>query len=135
VVNAPDRNIFGIEETNTFETAAPKDKLILTATWSKDALSIMTRATNFGETKRVFDFGGGSEPTQVYGDEWVIDIDTQYALTSNLSVALGISNLFDEYPDKSIFDISYFGNLPYDASVSPVGVNGRFVYLRSTYRF
>ena len=35
----------------------------------------------------------------------------------------GGNNLLDEYPDLSIFDISYFGNLPYDV-LSPIGVNG-----------
>jgi len=35
--------------------------------------------------------------------------------------------LFDNHPDKSIADISYRNNLPYDV-LSPIGFNGRFVY-------
>lgn len=135
VVNSPSVSVFGIEETNTFETAAPKDKIILSTKWANDNISVLVRATRFGETKRVFDFGGGFEPTQVYGAEWSIDADVQYNITDDLSVSVGANNLLDEYPDESIFDISYFGNLPYDGGVSPLGANGRFLYLKASYSF
>jgi len=135
VVNNPEPSVFGIEETNTFETAAPEDKVILSAKWSNESVSVLMRATRYGETMRVFDFGDGFEPTQVYGAEWSVDADVQYNLTTDLSVSLGVNNLLDEYPDESIFDISYFGNLPYDGGVSPLGVNGRFVYFKASYNF
>jgi len=129
VVNSPDRTIFGIEELNTYETAAPKDKIILAGTWSTDTTAVLLRATRFGETERVFDFGGGFEPQQVYGAEWSIDADISYSFSENWRVSVGANNLLDEYPDESIFDISFFGNLPHDV-LSPIGVNGRFVYLK-----
>jgi iron complex outermembrane receptor protein len=44
-----------------------------------------------------------------------------------IELFVGASNLLDEYPDASIPDISYFGNLPYDV-LPPIGFNGRFVY-------
>lgn len=135
VVNNPDRTIFGIEETNTFETAAPEDKIILSSTWSSAWISVLLRATRVGETQRVFDFGDGFEPTQTYGAEWSIDTDIQLNITDNWNVAVGANNLLDEYPDESIFDISFFGNLPYDGGVSPLGVNGRFAYLRTSFDF
>lgn len=123
---------FSIEEVNTLETAAPENKIILATNWTNDRLSVMFRGVRFGDTKRVFDFGGGFEPTQVYGGEWSVDTDIQYNITDRWAVAVGATNLLDEYPDESIFDISYFGNLPYDAGVSPLGVNGRFVYVRAS---
>jgi len=134
VVNNPNRAIFGIEEQNTFETAAPEDKAILTGAWSNDKVSALLRATRFGETERIFDFGGGFEPQQVYGAEWVIDADLRYSITDNWDIAVGGANLFDTYPDKSIFDISFFGNLPYDV-LSPVGVNGRYLYIKTSLRY
>ena len=123
---------FSIEEVNTLETAAPDSKIILSTTWSSDRLSVLVRGIRFGDTKRVFDFGGGFEPTQVYGGEWSVDTDIQYNISDRWTVAVGATNLLDEYPDKSIFDISYFGNLPYDAGISPLGVNGRYVYVRAS---
>ncbi len=126
---------FSIEEINTLETAAPEDKVILSTTWSNDRVSVLLRGVRFGETKRVFDFGGGFEPTQIYDAEWSIDTDVQFNISDSWSVAVGANNLLDEYPDESIFDISFFGNLPYDGGIVPSGVNGRFVYLRTSYDF
>ena len=134
IVNNPNRVIMGIEEQNTYETAPPEDKLILTGSWSNETISALVRATRFGETERIFDFGGGFEPQQVYGAEWSVDADIGYAITDNWSISAGGNNLLDEYPDLSIFDISYFGNLPYDV-LSPIGVNGRFIYLRTNFSY
>ncbi len=134
VVNNPDRTIFGIEELNTYETAAPKDKLILTGSWSNDKISALLRATRYGKTERIFDFGGGFEPQQVYGAEWSIDADLSYSITDNWNVSVGANNILDEYPDESIFDISFFGNLPHDV-LSPIGVNGRFVYVKAGFSY
>jgi len=134
VVNNPDRAIFGIEEQNTYETAAPEDKVILTSSWSSDKISALLRATRFGETERISDFGGGFEPQQVYDAEWAIDADVRYSVTENWDIAVGGANLLDEYPDESIFDISFFGNLPYDV-LSPIGINGRYLYIKTSFRY
>ncbi len=87
------------------------------------------RLAHYGSAKRVFNFGGGFEPEQTYGEEVQLDIEAGYQLTDNLSVVVGASNLLDEYPDLSSGDINFFGNLPYDI-LSPIGVNGRYVYSR-----
>ncbi len=126
---------FSIEEVNTLETAAPENKTILSSTWTNDRLSVLVRGIRYGETQRIFDFGGGFEPTQNYSEEWSIDTDVQFNITDAWSVAVGANNLLDEYPDESIFDISFFGNLPYDGGISPLGVNGRYVYVRSSFDF
>lgn len=134
VVNNPDRAIFGIEEQNTYETAAPEDKVILTGSWSNDNISVLLRTTRFGKTERIFDFGGGFEPQQVYDAEWVFDADVRYSFSDNWDISVGGANLLDEYPDESIFDISFFGNLPYDV-LSPIGVNGRYLYIKTSFRY
>ena len=58
----------------------------------------------------------------------------EFAVTEQLSVAIGANNVLDEYPDLSSADISYFGNLPYDV-LQPITFNGAFYYLRTTYTF
>lgn len=125
--------LFGLEEQNTLETAAPDDKLILTGRWDSERWSILGRATRYGEAKRVFDFDG-FVVSQVYGSEWGVDVDVEFKVTKGLSVALGGNNVLDEYPDLSSSDINYFGNLPYDV-LQPITFNGAFYYLRGTYRF
>lgn len=123
----PDLILVGIEESNTIEEAAPNDRIVLSAQWYTDAVSLLTRVTRWGETARAFNFGGGFEPEQTYGSEWQLDIEGSYNIFPGVQMFLGASNLLDAYPDKSSAEISYFGNLPYDV-LSPVGMNGRFTY-------
>ncbi len=126
--------LFGVEERNTLESAAPDDKLILAAHWTSERWSVLGRATRYGEAKRVFNFGGGFEPEQTYGPEWGVDMDIEFRVNAHLAVALGANNILDEYPDRSSSDINYFGNLPYDV-LQPVTFNGAYYYLRTSYSF
>lgn len=119
--------LVGVEESNTLESAAPRHRAILTTTWKDQVFSVLGRLTYFGETTRVFNFGGGFEPEQTYGGEWQFDTEVAARVAQHVELFVGATNLFDNYPDKSIADISYFGNLPYDV-LSPIGFNGRFVY-------
>ncbi|MFM2041623.1 MAG: hypothetical protein RLY86_199 [Pseudomonadota bacterium] len=126
--------LVGTEERNTLEEAAPRDKLILSASYDRDALGLLLRGTRHGETTRVFDFGGGFTPTQTYGAEWAIDLEVSYDVTEAVTIAVGGNNVLDNYPDRSIADISYFGNFPYDV-LSPIGFNGAYYYVRTQVRF
>jgi iron complex outermembrane recepter protein len=119
--------LVGVEETNTIEDAAPEDKAIVSARWANDRLSLLGRATYYGEATRVFNFGGGFEPSQTYSSELQFDAEIGYKVLDRVEFYIGASNLFDQYPDKSNELIYYFGNLPYDV-LSPIGFNGRFVY-------
>lgn len=125
----PTYQLVGVEEQNTIETAAPTNKQVLTVSYQGEKLGGTVRASRFGPATRVFNFGGGFEPSQTYGDEYQLDAEFRYT-QGNLQFAVGGSNLTDEYPDLSIDDINFFGNLPYDV-LSPVGVNGRYLYLRT----
>ena len=126
--------VLGLEDLNTIETAPPDDKIILSGLWGIDRWSFLVRATRYGETTRVFDFGGGFPPPQTYGAEWSLDLEVEAAITDAWTVAVGVDNVLDEYPDLSEPDIGYFGHLPYDV-LSGIGMNGAFFYLRSAYDF
>jgi iron complex outermembrane receptor protein len=120
--------VIGVEESNTIEGAAPKHRFIFTATWTDEIVSALARLTYQGETTRIFNFGGGFEPEQTYGGEWQVDVELGWQVNENINLYAGVSNLLDEYPDRSIADISYFGNFPYDV-LSPIGFNGRYLYM------
>ena len=121
-------------DLNTLETASPEDKFILSGNWIADHWSLLLRATRFGEATRVFDFGGGFEPNQTYGSVWSVDAQVTANITDAWTVTIGASNLLDEYPDLSSELINFFGHLPYDV-LSPIGMNGRFFYLRTRHGF
>jgi iron complex outermembrane receptor protein len=127
-------SVLGLEDLNTIETAPPYDKIILSGLWGIDRWSFLLRATRFGETTRVFDFGGGFPPPQTYDAKWSLDAEVEASITDAWTVAIGADNLLDEYPDLSTPDIGFFGHLPYDV-LSPIGMNGAFFYVRSAYDF
>ena len=119
--------VIGVEERNTIEKAAPRSKIILTADWTDRVVTGLVRVTRYGEATRVFNFGGGYEPEQTYGQEWQVDAEVSWRINGNVEIYAGASNLFDTYPDLSSSEINYFGNLPYDV-LSPIGMNGRYLY-------
>jgi iron complex outermembrane receptor protein len=132
--DARNPGVLGVEDLNTVETAPPEDKFIVSGNWVVDRWSLLLRLTQYGETTRVFDFGGGFEPTQTYGAVWSVDAEFAAEISEDWSVAIGADNLTDEYPDRSSDDINYFGHLPYDV-LSGIGMNGRYLYLRTQYDF
>ena len=132
--DAKNPSVLDVEDLNTIEGKPPKDKFIASGNWIVDRWSVLLRLTQYGETTRVFDFGGGFEPTQTYGSVWSVDAEFAAKINDDWTVALGADNLTDEYPDRSVGDIPYFGHLPYDV-LSGIGMNGRYFYLRTQYDF
>nr|WP_243042449.1 TonB-dependent receptor [Dyella sedimenti] len=126
--------LFGDEERNTLTDAAPRQRGSFTATWSSSHWNLLGRLTRQGSVVRVFDFGGGDEPTQAYAARWQLDAEVEYKATPRLSFAVGGYNLTDQYPTRSNSEISYAGNFPYDV-ISPIGLNGAYWYGRVRYTF
>jgi iron complex outermembrane receptor protein len=129
-----DDTLFGVEERNTLLDAAPRQRAVGSVTWANDDWTLLGRVTRHGSTTRVFNFGGGFEPAQTYGAKYQLDAEAEYRFGNGVSLALGGSNLTDEYPDLSSEDINYFGNLPYDV-LSPIGFNGAYWYARVRWNF
>ncbi|SDH01091.1 TonB-dependent receptor [Dyella sp. 333MFSha] len=127
-----DAVLFGLEERNTLTDAAPRQRGSFTAKWDSAHWSLLTRATRQGTTTRVFDFGDGYVLKQTYAARWQIDAEAEWHATDRLSIALGGQNITDQYPDRSIPDIAYAGNFPYDV-ISPIGSNGAYWYGRVRY--
>lgn len=126
--------IFGVEEQNTLTTAAPRQKIALSGNWRSDDWSVLVRGIRHGATTRVFNFGDGFIPEQTYNARYQLDAELEYRITEQVALALGGSNITDQYPELSNEDIYYFGNLPYDV-LSGIGVNGAFWYGRVNFKF
>ena len=132
--DAKNPSVLDVEDLNTVESKSPEDKFIASGNWIVDRWSVLLRLTQYGETTRVFDFGGGFEPEQTYGSVWSADAEFAAKINDDWTIAIGADNLTDEYPDLSSDDINYFGHLPYDV-LSGIGMNGRYFYLRTQYDF
>lgn len=119
---------------NTLEGIQPESKIVLYGQWQGEAFSVLLRLTEFGETTRDFDFGGGFPPPQTYGAQISTDIEFGYRVQDHWKIAVGADNVFDEYTEQSDNNGNFFGHLPYDV-ISGIGFNGRFVYARTSYSF
>ena len=127
----PSYVLFGVEESNTLTTATPKTRASLAANWSNQRWNLSSRLSRYGSVTRVF--GWASAP-QTYSAELQLDLEAEFHISPNWSVAIGGQNITDNYPDLSNAETNYYGNLPYDV-LSPIGSNGAYWYGRVRFTF
>ena len=116
---------YGPQERSLIETNSPKVKGTLQWVYNLDKWTFLLRNTYFGQvTRNGFPFGG----EQVHSAKIVTDMTASYKLSKHLAATIGANNLFDIFPDKQIYENSYFGVFKY----APVqmGTTGRYVFAR-----
>jgi iron complex outermembrane receptor protein len=116
--------------------ATPKSKLILGANYFNGDWNANLRVTRYGETRQTVpdpDTGTAPYHTNLITPTVIVDLDTGYQITSNLTLSAGVKNLFNRFPDKNI---SRGFSQPYVyPSFSPFGFNGAFYYAKASYTF
>ena len=120
--------------------ASPKSKLVLSADWQAAQWSLQAKATRFGPLKD-FSYDRDAElidgvHAQRFGAVWTVDLEAQYKLTKQLTLAVGGDNLLDRYPQRvrQTDNATYGGALPYNF-INPIGLNGAYFYGRLRYTF
>ena len=68
------------------------------------------------------------------GAKTVVDLEGRYQLTDRVGLAVGVDNLFDEYPDYTPASLNNNGVLGFPP-YSPCGFNGRYAYARVSLRW
>ncbi len=131
-----------LSDTTLFriKNASPSSKLILGADWQGQAWGLQVRTTRFGALK---DFVYDDEAplidgvhAQRFGAVWSVDLEAQWKLSKQLTLAVGGNNIFDRYPQRvrETNNATYGGALPYNF-INPIGVNGAYYYARLNYTF
>ena len=129
-----DANLFRIRN------ASPTSKLTLSADWQSANWGLQARATRFGALK---DFSYDSDApmidgvnAQTFAAVWSVDLEAQYKLSKQLTLAVGADNVLDTYPQRvrETNNATYGGALPYNF-INPIGVNGAYYYARVRYTF
>jgi len=115
----------------TLEKGQPKNKITASATWKLDGWGVTARATRYGEvlspgTTPAFDF--------TLKPRTIVDLEARYALSRQLSLAVGADNVFDQYSETLPPALNTTNNTPF-SNYTPFGNNGRYVYARATYSF
>lgn len=120
----PALTLVGVEEINTIESATPQHQLIINNSWRNADWQALVRMRFHSSAVRVFSFA-----SQRFGPETAFDVELGRRLDNGLNLVLGARNLFDNVPDLSNPANNFFGNFAFDV-LSPIGINGRFVYGR-----
>lgn len=120
---------YGPQERSLIETNTPNHKGTLGLNYGVNKFNFVLRETYFGEVIRdAFPFG----TTQKHKGKVVTDLTVSYKATPKITFTMGANNLFDVFPDKQVYENSYFGVFKY----APVqmGTTGAYYFARMSYR-
>jgi iron complex outermembrane receptor protein len=121
-----DNDLLGRANTIRYESSAPKESFQLSATLQKPTSTFMWKLNRWGEVTIP---AGTIEREQVLSGKWTFDTEYSFQYNSQVRLSLGINNLFDQYPDKTIKSNSFNGIFQH-SGYSPFGFTGRYIYTR-----
>ncbi|EIK67668.1 TonB-dependent receptor [Pseudomonas synxantha BG33R] len=114
----------------------------LEASWSRDKWGLTVRETRYSKTISELDYytGPNAYSTTEFNHfenspKYLTDIELRYAATRQLSLAVGVNNVFDVKPDKLPAESAYLGFNHYDTYASQISFNGAFYYVNAVYSF
>lgn len=112
----------------TLEKGTPSDKLVFSTDLTQGAFGGTLRIQRYSDVLHPFN---NTDPAfDVHtGDKTLVDLEGRYQLAQHVSLAVGVNNLFDEYPDFTPASVNTNGALAF-SNYSPFGFNGRFLYAR-----
>ena len=115
----------------TYEQGTPDHKFVASGDWSNGAWGATLRGTAYGSV-----LVPNATPALDYksGAKTVWDAEARYTFLKDITWALGVNNLFDEYPDRAPAPVNTTGVVAFP-SYSPFGFNGRFLYTRLSYNW
>ena len=122
----PVPTLFARSRILTIEEGTPDTKVSGSVDWSLGRWGATARATYYADVLQP-----GSTPANDYstGAKTTVDLEGRFQVTDRIGVAVGVDNVFDEYPDFVPETLNSNGVLgfPY---YSPFGFNGRYGYAR-----
>lgn len=118
--------LFARSRVLTIEQGTPGEKVTGTIDWAKGAVGLTLRGTYYGDVNQP----GTTPAADIHtGQHLISDLELRFQPRKGAQIALGASNLFDIYPDRTIAANNSTGvvGFPY---YSPFGFNGRYLYAR-----
>jgi iron complex outermembrane receptor protein len=138
-LSAFQETLFDRVERARIEVGQPRSNLALTGVFSYQDLGVTLRTQRFGEVT-LFGTPADRSLDQTFAAKWITDVNASYTFAGRITLAGGVDNVFDVYPDKnSLGDAATAGNnnfgiFPYNG-ISPFGFNGAFYYGRLSFVF
>lgn len=122
--------LFGRLNTMTFEEGTPRNKLNLSGDWSHPVpfgdIGTQLRVTRYG---RVVEPGTAPALDVPLNPTTLVDLELRTMVGAHFTVALGVDNVFDQYPSPYPSALNSTGALGF-SRYSPFGFDGRFGYAR-----
>ena len=118
------------EDQFDVENAIPDWRAVFSAKHDFDKLSLLVRANVYGAYENAID--SAATNIQKYDPTVFFDLEANYQLSEGLSLAAGVRNIFDEYPDKDAGD-DCCGNVYWSSNI--VDWQGGYYYARLNYIF
>ena len=121
--------LFARSRVFTLEQGTPGQKVTASVDWALRELGATARVTYYGDVNQPGTLADGSADIHT-GRHAITDLELRYAVPKGVNLGLGVSNLFDVYPDRTIPANNTTGvvGFPY---YSPFGFNGRYLYVRA----
>ena len=157
--------LFDRTERSRFESSVPASKINLSTAYANKKFDVSLRSVYFGKVAYLNPVdpatltgatAGAFGLDQEFAGKWVTDLSVGYKVITQLTLTLGVNNLFDVYPDRNNLDPrnnetnfnspatgnyttardnTSNGRFAYSRAVSQFGFNGRFVSSKLTYVF
>lgn len=125
----PAPTLFAYSRIATLEQGTPGEKVTGQIDWSLDRIGALARVTYYGDVNQPGTAANGSRDVHT-GQHAITDFELRYSTPKGAQIGLGVSNLFDVYPDRTIASLNSTGVLGFP-SYSPFGFNGRYLYARA----
>lgn len=122
----PVPTLFARSRILTIEEGTPDTKVSGSVDWSLGRWGATARATYYAD---VLQPGSTAASDYSTGAKTTLDLEGRFQVTDRVGLAVGVDNVFDEYPDFVPETLNSNGVLgfPY---YSPFGFNGRYGYAR-----
>jgi iron complex outermembrane receptor protein len=125
-----DSVLFDRIERRRIECGQPRDNARLGGDWRRSPFGINVNVARYGS---FCSFTLNPADDQEYAAKWLTDVEASYR-TVGYTLAVGVENLFDVFPDRNT-TVNSFNGIQTFPSQSPFGMNGRTVYARVARRF
>jgi len=123
--------LFGRVSQQIIENGTPNAKIIGAVDWKRGGWGATAKATWYDDA---IEPNANPALDLSTGDKTLVDLEGRYRFDNGASVAVGVDNVFDVYPDQVPAALNSTGTLGF-SRYSPFGFNGRYGYVRVGWSF
>ena len=133
--------LFDRQQRTRLEAGNPRSKINLSALLNYGIFGLEARSVRFGEVQTADADPARANLDQTFSAKWITDFTLSAQFTKQVGLTVGVSNIFDVYPDKiyvnprnNAANVSADPNLSYSSTLDNSN-RGRFLYNANQFGF